>query len=84
MVWAVSCLSGVTDKGQIVGQQMSAHTLEEVANEIRRIEPPIFPGIETVELKDGNAVIALRSDWRRRSIHVRRTCPTSATARRPA
>ena len=53
-------LFGVKDKGQIVGQQVSAHTLEEVANELHRIEPPVFPAIETVELKDGNTVIALR------------------------
>ncbi len=51
---------GVSDKGEIVGQQVSAHTLEEVANELRRIEPPIFPDIETVELKVGRTVIALR------------------------
>jgi len=53
-------LFGVTDKGQIVGQQVSSHTLEELANELRRIELPIFPDIETVELKGGNTVIALR------------------------
>ena len=53
-------LFGVTDKGEIVGQQVSTHTLEEVANELRRIEPPIFPDIETVDLKGGNTVIALR------------------------
>ncbi len=52
-------LFGVTDKGEIAGQQVSTHTLEEVANELRRIEPPVFPDIETVDLKGGNTVIAL-------------------------
>ena len=53
-------LFGVTDKGEIVGQQVATSTLEDVANELRRIEPPIFPDIETVDLKGGNTVIALR------------------------
>lgn len=52
-------LFGVTDKGEIAGQQVSTHTLEEVANELRRIEPPVFPDIETVDLKGGNTVVAL-------------------------
>ena len=53
-------LFGVTDKGEIVGQQVGTSTLEDVANELRRIEPPIFPDIETVVLRGGNVVIALR------------------------
>ena len=53
-------LFGVTDKGEIVGQQVATSTLEDVANEVRRVEPPIFPDIETVALKGGNTVIALR------------------------
>ena len=63
-------LFGVTDKGEIVGQQVATSTLEDVANELRRIEPPIFPDIETVALKGGNAVIALRSARRRRPIFL--------------
>ena len=51
---------GVTDKGEIQGQQVNAKTLAEVANEMARIEPPAFPEIERVALEDGNTVIALR------------------------
>ena len=51
---------GVTDKKKIVGQEVSAKTLEDIANEIREIEPPAFPDMETVALPSGNAVIALR------------------------
>ena len=36
---------GVTDKGEIAGQQVSAKTLEDISNEIRNIEPPAFPDI---------------------------------------
>src|SRR6266540_2896544 len=53
-------LFGVSDRGEILGQQVSAHTLEEVAHELRRIEPPAFPDIETVQLESGLSVIALR------------------------
>ncbi len=53
-------LFGVSDRGEIVGQQVSAHTLEEVIQELRRIEPPAFPDIETVALENGNTVIVLR------------------------
>lgn len=51
---------GVSDRREIVGQQVSARTLEEVVQELRRIEPPAFPDIETVALDSGNTVIALR------------------------
>jgi ATP-dependent DNA helicase RecG len=53
-------LFGVTDRGNIIGQQLSTRTLEEVVNEVHRIEPPAFPDIETVLLEDGRAVVALR------------------------
>ncbi len=53
-------LFGVTDRKQIVGQTVTGQTLEEVANELRRIEPPAFPDIEPVVLSNGLTVIALR------------------------
>jgi ATP-dependent DNA helicase RecG len=34
---------GVTDKGEITGQKVSAKTIEDISNEIRRIEPQGFP-----------------------------------------
>jgi ATP-dependent DNA helicase RecG len=52
-------LFGVTDKGEIVGQQVTAKTLEDIAAELRKIEPPAFPDIETVTIKQGVDVIAL-------------------------
>ncbi|MCP4574776.1 MAG: AAA family ATPase [Deltaproteobacteria bacterium] len=50
---------GVTDQGKIVGQEVSAKTLEDIAHEIREIEPPAFPDTETVALPSGKAVIVL-------------------------
>lgn len=51
---------GVTPQGRITGQSVTAETLEEVHNELRRIEPPAFPDIETVTLAGGTTVIILR------------------------
>ena len=41
-------LFGVSDKGEILGQQVAAKTLEDISFELRKIEPPAFPEIETV------------------------------------
>jgi len=53
-------LFGIDDKGNIKGQQVSSKTLEIIAGEIRRIEPPAYPDIETVPLNDNLKVIVLR------------------------
>lgn len=52
-------LLGVTDTGKLAGQQVGADTLEDVAAELRRIEPPAFPYIETISLRSGVSVIVL-------------------------
>ena len=52
-------LFGVTDKGDPIGQQVSTRTLESIAAEVRRIEPQVFPEIETICLKEGNSIIVL-------------------------
>src|SRR4030042_5025707 len=52
-------LFGVNNKGEVTGQQVSAKTLEDIAVELRKIEPPAFPDIETMNLKKGTAVILL-------------------------
>jgi ATP-dependent DNA helicase RecG len=50
---------GVTDRGEIRGQDVTARTLEDVANELRRIDPPSLPTIETVPLESGRTVIVI-------------------------
>jgi len=50
---------GVTDKSDLIGQQVSAKTLEDIAAELRKIEPPAFPDIETVNLDGDRAAIVL-------------------------
>ncbi|MBW2020997.1 MAG: putative DNA binding domain-containing protein [Deltaproteobacteria bacterium] len=53
-------LFGVTNGGEILGQQISNRTIEDIARELRRIEPPAFPDIETITVKEDRAVIAVR------------------------
>lgn len=53
-------LFGVSDKGDIRGQLVSASTLNDVAAEIKRVEPHAFLDIEVVSLDNGHKVIALR------------------------
>lgn len=43
---------GVTNDGQIIGQDVTPNTHEQLANECRRIEPPAFPDIVTVPVDD--------------------------------
>ncbi|HEU4881206.1 MAG TPA: ATP-binding protein [Longimicrobium sp.] len=53
-------LFGVGDDGRIVGQQVSTGTLEDVAREIRRIDPLPLLSPETIQLPDGRAVVLIR------------------------
>jgi ATP-dependent DNA helicase RecG len=53
-------LFGVSDKGTLLGQQVAAHTLEQVSQELRRIDPPAFPDIETAPVAAGREVVVLR------------------------
>jgi ATP-dependent DNA helicase RecG len=41
------------------GQQVSDHTIEEVAQEIKAIDPPVFPTIERVEVRSGREVLVV-------------------------
>lgn len=52
-------LFGVAPDGRVLGQQVSDRTVEEVAQEIQQIEPPVFPSIERVDLDDGRAVLVV-------------------------
>lgn len=43
---------GIAPDGKLLGQQVSDHTVEELAQEIARIEPPVFPTIDRVPIDD--------------------------------
>lgn len=51
---------GVGDRGELLGQEIGQRTIEEVTNELARIEPPAFPEIETIAFRPGLAFIVLR------------------------
>ncbi len=53
-------LFGVTDKGELRGQDINANTMETISAELSRIDPSAFPDVETVTLENGKSVIALR------------------------
>lgn len=50
-------LFGVDKNGKVTGQHVSDRTIEELSEEIRRIDPPAFPSIDRVPLADGREVI---------------------------
>ena len=52
-------LFGVTPKHEILGQQVSDHTIEEVAQEIKEIDPPVFPNIDRTDIGRGKEVLTV-------------------------
>ncbi len=52
-------LFGITPEGRVVGQQVSERTIEEVSAELSRIDPPAFPAIERIPVKEGLEVVAV-------------------------
>ncbi len=51
---------GVSDQGKLIGQQVSNKTLEELAAELRRIEPPAFPEIKAIPIEEDKKAIVIR------------------------
>jgi ATP-dependent DNA helicase RecG len=52
-------LFGVEPEGRVVGQQVSDHTVDEVVQELREIEPPVFPSIDRVDVGGGREVLVV-------------------------
>ena len=50
---------GVEPDGQMIGQMVSDRTVEEVAQELGEIEPPVFPSIERVDFGDGRQLLVV-------------------------
>jgi ATP-dependent DNA helicase RecG len=53
-------LFGVAPYGRITGQQVSDRTIEELVQEIRLIEPTVFPQIDRIEISQDRQVISLQ------------------------
>lgn len=52
-------LFGVEPDGRVIGQQVGDRTIEEVAQELREIDSPVFPSIERVPLGNGRDVLVV-------------------------
>lgn len=50
---------GVAPDGRVTGQQVSDHTIEEIAQEIKELDPPVFPAIDRVIVADGREVVVV-------------------------
>lgn len=53
-------LFGIGDQGRIAGQPVTDSTLRDIANALRKIEPPAFPDLEQVVLEPHKTVLVLR------------------------
>ena len=52
-------LFGIEPDGRVVGQQVSDRTIEDVSQEIREIDPPVFPSVERIPIGNGLEVLAV-------------------------
>ena len=52
-------LFGVTPGGQVVGQQVGDRTIEDIGEELGRIDPPAFPTVERIPVADNREVVAI-------------------------
>jgi ATP-dependent DNA helicase RecG len=50
---------GVEPGGRMIGQMVSDRTVEEVAQELGEIEPPVFPSIERVDFAEGRQLLVV-------------------------
>ena len=55
-------LFGVTPSGEVVGQQVGEQTMEKVAAELRRIDPPALPEIKRIPVTKSSEVIVIHVD----------------------
>jgi ATP-dependent DNA helicase RecG len=51
---------GVSNKGKLIGQDVTAKTMADISVELNRLDPPAFPDVETVTIENGKVVIILR------------------------
>jgi len=52
-------LFGVTEKGKINGQDVTDSTLQEIAEQIKRLDPPVHPSLDRIGLESGKTVLAV-------------------------
>ena len=65
-----SVIFGVDPAGRVLGQSVSDHTLEEIATEVGKIDPPVFPHIKRIPVRRGLDAVMV-------SVDAGRSCPYS-------
>jgi len=50
---------GVSENGDVLGQHVGDRTIEEISEEVRRIDPPAFPTIDRVPVVNGREVLVV-------------------------
>ena len=63
-------LIGVSDNGQMVGQDVTDNTRQEIAREIKKIEPAVLIDIDYISIKDNKFVIVLEINIGRHAPYV--------------
>ena len=53
-------LIGVAEDGTVAGQEVGDGTIERLAEELQNIDPPVFPAIDRVPVRDGKTVLMIR------------------------
>ncbi|MFA4845597.1 MAG: RNA-binding domain-containing protein [Patescibacteria group bacterium] len=53
---------GVTNDRQAIGQQIGDSTIEDVTQEIRRIDPPVYPTVTTELISEQRSLIIITAD----------------------
>lgn len=52
-------LFGVTERGAVAGQEIGERTIEDVSDELHRLDPPVLPSIKQVPVGGGRKVIVV-------------------------
>ena len=65
-----SVIFGVAPDGRVLGQDVSDHTLEEIAAELGEIDPPVFPHIKRIPVGNRHEAVKVSMD-------AGRSCPYS-------
>ena len=60
MAKAVLVLIGVNDKGELIGQDVTDNTRQELARELHKIEPPAAIDIHHIAISKNKSVIAIQ------------------------
>ena len=63
-------LFGVSDRGELKGQEVTHKTLEELSAEFRQISPPAFPEMKRVRLKEKLHIIIVNVRGEPKGVYI--------------